>query len=91
MRFTLSNSWHTLAYLFSTAIVTYIGKLPLHCMQASLWSHACVDLLYDTMPNNADSIQCSMHNYVYCTHGRMNRKTMLWCREHLHIILAVDK
>ena len=32
--FTGSNSWHTYAYLFSTANVTYKGMLPIHCMQA---------------------------------------------------------
>ena len=56
LRFTGSNSWRTYAYSSSTAHATYTGMLPIHCMQASLWSNACVDLLYDTMNNNADSI-----------------------------------
>ena len=38
--FTGSNSWHTYALLFITAYVTYRGMLPIHCMQASLWSNA---------------------------------------------------
>ena len=37
LRFTGSNSWHTYAYSFIIAIVTYKGMLPIHCMQASLW------------------------------------------------------
>ena len=56
LRFTGSNSWHTYALLFITAYVTYKGMLPIHCMLASLWSNACMDLLYDTMNNNTDSI-----------------------------------
>ena len=31
--------------------------LPIHCMRASSWSNARMDLLYDAMNNNADSIQ----------------------------------
>ena len=42
LRFTGSNSWHTCAYQFSAANVTYIGMLPIHCIQASLWSDACM-------------------------------------------------
>ena len=45
LRFTGSNSWHTHACLFSSANVTYLGMLPIHCMQAALWSNACVVLL----------------------------------------------
>ena len=30
--------------------------LPLYFMLASLWSNACMDLFYDTMNNNIDSI-----------------------------------
>ena len=44
LRFTGSNSWHTYASLFSSANVTYLGMLPIHCMQAVLWSNACVVL-----------------------------------------------
>ena len=47
---------HTYALLFITAYVTYKGMLPIHCMLASLWSNACMDLLYDTMNNNTDSV-----------------------------------
>ena len=56
LRFTGSNSWHTYAQLFITAYVTYKGMLPIYCMLASLWSNACIDLLYDTMNNNTESI-----------------------------------
>ena len=56
LRFTGSNSWHTYALLFITAYVTYKCTLPIHCMLALLWSNACMDLLYDTMNNNTDSI-----------------------------------
>ena len=49
-----SNSWHT--YLYSTANVTYLVMMPIHCMQASLWSYSRVELLYDTMPDNAGNI-----------------------------------
>ena len=56
LRFTGSNSWHTYALLFITAYVTYKGMLPIHCMLASLWSNVCMDLFYDTMNNNTDSI-----------------------------------
>ena len=51
LRFTGINSWHTYAYLFTTAEVTYKGMLPIHYMQASLWSYVFMDLLYDTMNN----------------------------------------
>ena len=34
----------------------YKGMLLIHHMQASLWSNACMDLIYDTMNNNAVSI-----------------------------------
>ena len=39
LRFNGSNRWHTYAYLFSTANVTYMYKvmMPIHCMQASFW------------------------------------------------------
>ena len=68
LRFTGSNSWHTYAYSFITANVTYKGMLPIHCMQASLWWNASQDLLYyDTMNNNADSlynVACMQKEYI---------------------------
>lgn len=77
LRFTGSDSWQTYAYLFSTAKVTYLGMLSTHCMQPSLWSNAFVYLLYDTMHNNVDNIQWSMHHYVMSlSHCNLNREAM---------------
>ena len=57
LRFTGSNSWHTYAYSFITANLTYKGMLPIHCMQASCGEmHHRTYYIMITMNNNADSL-----------------------------------
>ena len=60
--------------------------LTIHYMRASLWSNACMDLLYDTMNNNTDSIY-NVASITILTECWLNRMTMLGCWEHFHLIL----